>query len=65
MGCGFCVSGQDGLLRNLSAAEMISQIYCVMQDTGKPITNIVMMGSGEPFDNYEGSYSIYSSDKRS
>ena len=53
MGCEFCVSGQDGLLRNLNAAEMISQIYCVMQDTGKQITNIVMMGSGEPFDNYE------------
>ncbi len=51
MGCTFCASGSEGLVRNLSAAEMISQfIEANKQDT---ISNVVLMGSGEPLDNYD------------
>ncbi|MEA5002455.1 MAG: 23S rRNA (adenine(2503)-C(2))-methyltransferase RlmN, partial [Christensenella sp.] len=52
MGCAFCASGTDGLVRNLSAGEMLSQIIAVNADqgTGRNITNIVLMGMGEPFD---------------
>ena len=53
MGCTFCASGKEGLLRNLSPGEMIEQIHLVERDTGKKISNIVVMGTGEPFDNYD------------
>ncbi len=53
MGCTFCASGKDGLYRNLSAGEMISQLICVTADTKQKIANIVMMGSGEPLNNYK------------
>ena len=53
MMCAFCASGKDGLIRNLSASEMMSQLICAVSDTHKPISNIVLMGSGEPLDNYE------------
>ena len=53
MGCRFCASTIKGLARNLSAGEMISQIMAVEEDTGEKIGHIVVMGSGEPFDNYE------------
>lgn len=52
MGCSFCASGKDGLYRNLSAGEILSQLICVTADTKQKIANIVMMGSGEPFNNY-------------
>lgn len=53
MGCSFCASTKDGLVRNLSPAEMLNQIYMMEKDTGKLISNVVLMGSGEPLDNYD------------
>ena len=53
MGCRFCASTIDGLARNLTAGEMAGQVYSIMKDTGKRISNIVTMGSGEPLDNYD------------
>lgn len=53
MGCKFCASTLDGLLRNLTAAEMLDQIYRIQRDIGERISNIVIMGSGEPMDNYD------------
>lgn len=53
MGCIFCASTKDGLIRNLSPAEMLNQIYLMEKDTNKTISNIVLMGSGEPLDNYD------------
>lgn len=53
MGCKFCASGLDGLLRNMEAGEILGQILAVEKDTGEKINHIVIMGTGEPFDNYE------------
>ena len=57
MGCKFCASTQNGLIRNLTPGEMLSTISIVNADNGKctdrNFTNIVLMGSGEPFDNYD------------
>lgn len=53
MGCVFCASGLDGFTRQLSAAEMLLQVYQMEADTGKRVSNIVMMGTGEPLDNYD------------
>lgn len=53
MGCKFCASTIGGLVRNLYASEMLEQIYAVMRDTGERISNIVIMGTGEPLDNYD------------
>lgn len=53
MGCAFCASGINGLNRNLTAGEMVDQIVAVSRDTGKRIGHVVVMGTGEPFDNYE------------
>lgn len=53
MGCRFCASGMDGLRRNLTPAEMAGQLLAVERDTGETISHIVVMGTGEPFDNYE------------
>ena len=53
MGCRFCASTLDGCVRNLSAAEMLSEIYRIEEDTGERVSNIVIMGSGEPLDNYD------------
>ena len=55
MGCRFCASTIDGLSRNLEAWEILDQIIKVQEDLGKRVSNIVMMGSGEPLDNYENS----------
>ena len=52
MGCAFCASGLDGLVRNLTAGEMISQVLDIERETGEPVNHIVVMGTGEPFDNY-------------
>ena len=52
MGCSFCASTKGGLVRNLSPAEMANQIYTMEKDVDRSITNIVLMGSGEPLDNY-------------
>ncbi len=53
MGCRFCASTLDGLARNLTAAEMLDQIYRIQADTGERVSHVVIMGSGEPFDNYD------------
>lgn len=53
MGCRFCASTLDGLERNLTASEMLDQIYRIQSLTGERVSNIVIMGAGEPFDNYE------------
>lgn len=57
MGCKFCASTKNGMIRNLSAGEMISIIASINADNGhcnqRNFSNIVLMGSGEPFDNYD------------
>ncbi len=53
MGCKFCASTLDGLLRNLSPSEMLDQIYYIQKNISERISNIVIMGSGEPMDNYD------------
>ncbi|MGN0435520.1 MAG: 23S rRNA (adenine(2503)-C(2))-methyltransferase RlmN [Wujia sp.] len=53
MGCRFCASTIGGLVRNLSASEMLEQVYATMRATGERISNVVVMGTGEPLDNYE------------
>ena len=53
MGCSFCASTKEGLVRSLTPFEMASQIYKMEENLGNKINNIVLMGSGEPLDNYE------------
>ncbi len=58
MGCKFCASGLHGLKRNLSAGEILSQVIMANRDNGgttkeRAVTNVVLMGSGEPLDNYD------------
>lgn len=53
MGCRFCASTLDGLERNLLPSEMLDQIYAITRLTGERVSNVVVMGTGEPFDNYE------------
>ena len=53
MGCKFCASTLDGVERNLTAGEMLSQVYEIQKDCGERISGVVLMGSGEPLDNYE------------
>ncbi len=53
MGCSFCASGINGLQRNLTPGEMADQILFIERDTGERINHIVVMGTGEPFDNYD------------
>lgn len=53
MGCRFCASTLGGKVRNLSAGEILGQVATVQRDLGKRISNIVLMGIGEPLDNYE------------
>ena len=53
MGCRFCASTLDGLERNLLPSEMLEQIYSIIRHTGERVSNIVVMGTGEPMDNYE------------
>lgn len=53
MGCVFCASTKNGFIRNLSVAEMLNQIYIVQKDCGEKISNIVVMGTGEPLENYD------------
>lgn len=53
MGCRFCASTLDGLVRGLTPAEMIDQIYQIGKDIGERISNVVVMGTGEPMDNFE------------
>lgn len=53
MGCRFCASTGAGYIRNLSAGEMVDQILTIQNDAGIRIGNIVIMGIGEPLDNYD------------
>lgn len=53
MGCRFCASTLDGLERNLLPSEMLDQIYQIQKDIKERVSHVVVMGSGEPLDNYE------------
>lgn len=53
MGCKFCASTLDGVERNLLPSEMLDQIYSIARITGEKISRVVVMGSGEPLDNYD------------
>ena len=53
MGCRFCASTLDGLVRGLRPSEMLDQIYQIGTDIGERISNVVVMGTGEPLDNYD------------
>jgi 23S rRNA (adenine2503-C2)-methyltransferase len=53
MGCRFCASTLDGLERNLTPSEMLDQIYAISRITNERVSNVVVMGTGEPMDNYD------------
>ena len=53
MGCRFCASTIGGLKRNLAPSEMLGQIYRIQKLTGERVSNVVVMGMGEPLDNYD------------
>ncbi len=53
MGCRFCASTLDGLERSLLPGEMLDQIYAISRSTGERVSNVVVMGTGEPLDNYD------------
>ena len=53
MGCKFCASTLDGVERGLTAGEMLSQIYAIQKATGERVSHLVVMGTGEPLDNYD------------
>ena len=53
MGCRFCASTIGGLVRNLEPSEMLAQVYHAVRTTGERVSNIVVMGTGEPLDNYD------------
>ena len=55
MGCSFCASGLEGLFRNLTASEMLAQIMKAQNDNNIRVSNVVMMGMGEPLDNFDNS----------
>ncbi len=53
MGCRFCASALGGLVRSLTPAEMLDQIYRIQADIGERVSHVVVMGTGEPLDNYD------------
>lgn len=53
MGCAFCASTLGGKVRDLTAAELLDQVLFTQMDSGAPISNIVLMGIGEPLDNFD------------
>ena len=53
MDCSFCATGKSGFSRNLTPSEMLSQIQTAQRDAGERISNVVLMGMGEPLDNFE------------
>ncbi len=53
MGCRFCASTVDGLVRSLTAAEMLEQVWAIDRLDGERVSHVVIMGSGEPLDNYD------------
>lgn len=62
MGCRFCASTLEGRVRDLTAGEMLGQVVAVnrmLEPQGRRVHNVVLMGSGEPFDNYENTVRFY------
>lgn len=53
MGCRFCASTLDGLVRGLTPSEMLEQVYAISRDTNERVSHVVVMGTGEPLDNYD------------
>ena len=53
MGCAFCASTLGGLVRRLTAGEILDQVLCTQMDSGLPVSHIVLMGIGEPLDNFD------------
>jgi len=53
MGCTFCASTLNGVECSLTAGEILSQVYAIQKDTRERVSNVVLMGSGEPLDNYD------------
>ena len=53
MACDFCATGKLGLMRNLQPGEIVDQVMAVEEDFGRRVTNVVVMGQGEPFANYD------------
>lgn len=53
MGCRFCASTIGGLKRNLRPSEMLEQVYRIQRESGERVSNVVVMGTGEPLDNYD------------
>ncbi len=53
MACDFCASAKCGLIRNLSAGEMLGEVYRMTKMAGEKLSNLVLMGMGEPMDNYD------------
>lgn len=53
MGCKFCASTIGGKVRNLTTSEMLGQVYRIQKISGERVSNIVVMGTGEPLDNYD------------
>ena len=53
MGCNFCASTLGGLVRNLTPSEMLEQVYSTVRDSGERVDSLVLMGIGEPLDNYD------------
>lgn len=53
MGCRFCASTVGGLVRNLAASEMLGQIYAIQRHIGERVSNVIIMGIGEPLDNFD------------
>ncbi len=53
MGCTFCASAKGGLVRNLTPSEMLEEVFLFEREKKEPVSHVVIMGTGEPFDNYE------------
>ncbi len=53
MGCRFCASTLDGLVRSLAPGEMLDQVYRIQEEIGERVSHVVVMGTGEPLDNYD------------
>ena len=59
MGCNFCASTIGGKIRDLTAGEMLEQVYHIQRHDGQRVSNVVVMGTGEPFDNFDNFCRFY------
>lgn len=59
MGCAFCASTKNGLSRNLTPGEILSEVYTVAADRGQRVHSVVLMGTGEPLDNFDNVLRFY------